>query len=311
MKRLCLVTAVALAAAPATAAPGKTIVLQSEGRADAATRAKLDASLVKLASAGGAQVLPGETTFTETATAVGCAPETPACRDEVLGMLGVDELVYATMTPRPGGHEVTVYRVARGATRDTKIFVATGRPTEQLGDIASLFGVTAAPVTTPGADAPLETTPITEPEAAPLLPETEPVAPVVATGPLSPATQPIDAGPSRRRTQLQIAGMAGGGAMVLVGFLLWGEAGTIQEDIDVHPTATREQLQALAELERRGDGYATWGNVMFLGGAVLGGVSTYLYLKDRKARSATHTARIAPTVMGSGAGLTLTLGGSR
>jgi hypothetical protein len=99
--------------------------------------------------------------------------------------------------------------------------------------------------------------------------------------------------------------------MVLVGFLLWGEAGTIQEEIDVHPTITRPQLEALAELERRGDRYARWGNVFFLGGAILGGVSTYYYVKGRKARSTAQTARLAPAVLGDGAGFTLTFGGTR
>lgn len=250
-------------------------------------------------------------------------------------MLAVDELVYASLAPKPGGVEVTVYRVSRGATRTAKTFIATGASADDLGAVSSLFARTRtaptprapAPTPTPPASAslaatasttgsaaattePAATTTEPSPELTSLPPATEPAAPVVATAPLPAPTQPIDLGPSRTRTRLQLAGMGAGGAMVLVGFLLWGEAGTIQEEIDVHPTTTRDQLESLAELERRGDRYAAWGNVFFLGGAIVGGVSTYFYLKDRKARSA-QTARIAPAVLGDGAGFTLTFGGSR
>lgn len=305
--RALLIAAILASAAPAGADPVKVIVLQTEGRADADLRARLDTSLIKLASTGDAKVTPGDITFTDAAAAVGCTPDVPTCRDEVLGMLTVDEIVYAVATPKPGGVELVVHRVERGGTvRDAKTLLATGASTEQLDDIAPLFGGA-----TPSAADPIGAT--SDPGGPP--PDTLPVAtdptqrPTEAAVTMQPAMTDLD---TKRGTRLQVAGMIGGGAMVFVGFLLWGEAGTIQEDVDTHPTSTREQLEDLAALERRGDSFAAWGNVLFLGGAVLGGISTYYYVKGRKARRAAQTARIAPAVFGDhGAGITFTFGGAR
>lgn len=337
MKRAVLVSLlVGALASPALAAPPTVMVLRTEGRADGKTRAKIDAALLHLATSTAAQASPGDITFTDATAAVGCEPETQACRDQVIEMLAVDEIVYATVSPKPGGLEVEVHRVTRGSTRDGKMLLASGASPDKLDGIAPLFGgaapATTEPVTatkpttttrpatpakpavavTATTSATTETTasePVTT-EPAPLPTASEPTAPVVTTPAPTPGVQ-ADVAPRRPNTRLQIAGMAGGGAMVLLGFILWGEAASIQEEVDNHPTATRKQLEDLAALERRGDSYAGWGNVMFIGGAVLGGISTYYFVKGRKARRATQTARIAPALIGHGAGFTLTFGGSQ
>ena len=54
----------------AAAEPRKLLVLQSEGRADAAVRAKIDASITRLAAAAEPGTSPGELTFSDAATAV-------------------------------------------------------------------------------------------------------------------------------------------------------------------------------------------------------------------------------------------------
>ncbi len=328
-RRLLALALIAALTSPVIADTHDVLVLQTEGRADAALRAKVDARVIKLARSTGAKVAPGDITFTDAAAAVGCNPSVPACKDEVLEMLGVDEIVLTTITPKPGGHEVLVQRVSKGGvTRDARATIK-GADGAALGDLAPLFGgappTTGAAITTaPTATTTTTTTTTTEgpdtrapsPESpydtAPLPTATEPTPPIVSTAPASPF-----AGPERdhlhrssTREKLPVIGMVGGGTMAVVGFMLWGKAGDINGEIDAAPTRTLAELQALADLESRGSSYAGWGNVLFLGGAVLGGVSTYYFLKDRKRARRASSARVMPTVFDHGAGIALTIGGS-
>jgi hypothetical protein len=304
MKRT--IASVLLLAMTATAAadPHKILVLQTEGRADAATRTKIDAALVRLATTPGKEVAPGEITFTDAAAAVGCKAEVPACRDEVLGMLAVDEVVYATTALKPGGTEIEVHRVTRGGvTREAKMILASGQSPDSLDGLAPLFneGKPAEPVTPPTAPDPTDP----GPQALPPIVEPQPSA-ITTARPMQPQ-QVDEASPSRNR--LPLYGMIGGGVSITLGFLLWGEAGTIQEEVDSHPTATAAQLDDLKALESRGDAYAGWGNLLFLSGVALGAVSTYFFLRNRK-RASLQSARIAPAVFDNGGGITLTIGGS-
>ncbi len=302
---LTAVSTVLAATGPVLAGPPKVIVLQTEGRADAATRTRIDTSLREMASTTSTDVAAGDISFTDAATAVGCAPETQACRDEVLGMLAVDEVVYGTATGKAGSTELVVHRIVRGSTKSARATLGTGPASEDLAPIEPLFGISrAAPKQEP-------TPPPTSGEvvtADPFAPApTAPAAP--APAPLGNSTQ-VDA--PQRTSRLPLAGMIGGGAMVALGFLMWGEASSIQEEIDMHPTTTRDDLSALASLESRGDAYATWGNVMFLGGIVIGAVSTYYFVRNRgRARGPGRTtAQVTPALFPSGAGLTLTIGGT-
>jgi len=307
MKRT--IASVVLVAMTATAAadPHKILVLQTEGRADAGMRTKIDATLVRFATTSGAQVSPGEITFTDAAAAVGCKPEVPACRDEVLGMLAVDEVVYATTTLKPGGTEIEVHRVTRGGvTRDAKMMLETGQSVDALDGLAPLFGdgKAAEPIVTPTTPGPTDSPP---PDALPAVVEAQP-SPIATQPPMY--SQQVDAAPTPARRRLLLAGMIGGGVSVTIGFLLWGEAGTIQEEVDSHPTATAAQIDELKALEERGDSFASWGNLLFLSGVAVGAVSTYLFVRDRKRGSALQSARIAPAVFDHGGGITLTIGGS-
>jgi hypothetical protein len=103
--------------------------------------------------------------------------------------------------------------------------------------------------------------------------------------------------------------MSAGGTMVLLGFILWGQASNIQGEINSSPNRTHADLEYIHDLEQRGDSFAAWGNVMFLGGAVVGGISAYYFWKDRRAQRS-MTARITPAVFDHGAGIAFTLGGS-
>jgi hypothetical protein len=300
----------------AYADPHKVLVLQSEGRVDAVLRTKVDASILKLAkSIAGADVSSGDTTLSDAAAAVGCKPDASPCRDEILGMLSVDELIWATLTPKPGGTEVEVHRASKGGgMAEAKMLLATGGSADKLDGVAPLFGgKPAEPVTTPVTT---PTEPVTTPtnlgepgslDPRPTEPATTPNDP--AAQPLPTPGQPVDM-PNRGRQRLELAGMIGGGALVLIGFMCWGSASDIQSQVDDAPTQTKPQIDTLRDLESRGDAYAAWGNVFFLGGAVLGGISTYFFIKDRRAHRHATTARIAPTVFDHGAGLALTFGGT-
>ena len=319
----------------AAAEPRKVLVLQSEGRADATLRAKIDAAIARLATAAQLQAAAGELTFTDAATAVGCRPDAPSCKDEVIGMLSVDEIVLTTVTPKPGGVEIAVHRIARGgAARDATMLLPTGARPDKLEAIAPLFreprdatrGAASAPAAAsqPPAgekiDRPATAAPA--PPAAPAIAPATPAEPapgipaptaVVPAPPAVPETAPAGGppvadqpGPTDRR--LELAGMIGGGSLVALGAILWGAASSTQDDINQAPTRTHQDLANLRDLESRGDVYAAAGNVLVVTGAVLGGIVTYLYLRDRRAAGA-RTARLVPTVIDHGAGLVLTLGG--
>ena len=293
--------------ATAVAEPHKIVVLQTEGRADAGTRARIDASITKLASTGGTLVSSGDITFSDAAAGAGCKPEVAACRDEVLDMLAVDEVVYTTTTLKPGGTEIEVHRVTRGGmTRDAKMMLATGQSADSLDGIAPLFtdAKPAEPVVDPKPPGPTEPAP---PAVLPTVTDPKPSA-VATQSPLFP--EETDRGPAPPRSRLQLAGMIGGGLSMTIGFLLWGQAGTIQDQVDTAPTTTAANLNDLKALETRGDSFAAWGNVLFLSGMALGAVSTYFYIKGRKTHTTSQSARITPAVFDHGAGITLTLGGS-
>jgi hypothetical protein len=356
---------------PAAAVPHKVLVLQSEGRADAATRGKINAAIVKLALASEPQTSAGELTYSDAATAVGCKPETALCRDEVLGMLAVDEIVTTTVTPKPGGLEIAVHRITMGGvSRDATMLLLTGTPPDKLDGIAPLFGAKPAARPAPAAPpAPASPGPAARPSpvspaaappgptarpaiaaspgpagpaaSAPPAPPGRPTSPALATterpagepplippptavkheplpppGTMTPGASPMGTAnvppadePSTRRHRLEIAGMAGGGGMVVIGLVLWSAASGVQGDIDKAPTRTKQDLIDLKNLESKGDGYAALGNLFTVGGLVIGGIGTYYYIKDRRAASTT-TARLTPTVFDHGAGLVFTIGGT-
>ena len=342
---LCVLAALAGSAA----AEKKIQVLQADGRADAKVRAKIDTGVLALAKTTGDQIVPGDITFPDAAAAVGCQPDEAACKDEVLGMLSVDEIVITTVTPKPGGFEVAVRRVTKGgASRDATSFVAADK-LDKLDTIAPLFSASApppaAPVTPPSPavtppspavtppspflptrpTTPPATTPVTPPATTPAITTTQPATPETApTAPLAPSPYavaeprpspiatppggvPRDDGTTGRPRLLKV-GMAGGGSLLLVGLVLWASAASAQGEIDGAPVGTKAQLLALQELERKGDTYAGLGNLFVVGGLVLGGVSTYYFVKGNRRRAS--SARLVPAVFDRGGGLALAIGAS-
>lgn len=316
MKRV-LVVALLLIAHVAIADPSNVLVLRAEGTADASTRTSIDTHVLRLAKHIDGKVEPGEITLTEAAALVGCDASDASCKDSVLTTLGVDEIVATTVTATPAGYNVTVRRITKeGAPRAAQTTIASAQsPDARLDtDIGPLFGMvvepTAAAVKLPPAEPtpPPTSNPPPPPPLAPTDTSTAPITNDVTAAPNGAITPPAEGQPHSRR--LQKIGMGVGAGFVVLGFIMWGQAADVQGQIDDKPEPrTSADFQDLRDLEQKGDDLAGAGNLFFLAGAVLGGVSTYYYVKAGKAQHA-QTARITPTAFPHGAGLTLTIGGA-
>jgi hypothetical protein len=330
------------------AAAGKLLVLHSDGNADAKTRARIDAAVLRLAQSGKDAVTPSEITYNEATAMVGCKPEDASCRDEVINTLAVDELLIVNVNNKAPGFEVTIRRAGKGGkTHDASTNVTADKldKVEALGPVFGLkapvvveppkppvtdpigptkppvtqdpIGPTRPPVTDPTrppvTDPNITKPPVTDPNRidepnkvgdviAPIKKDPEPIG--------TPGTEPRDK-PNRKR--LYVGGMATGGAMMLIGFIAWGAESSVQGDIDATPNPRNQtQLTALRDLEDRAGRLATTGNVFFVSGLVVTGVSTYLYIRHRRnAKRSSSSAMLVPSVFDHGAGLTLSFGGGR
>jgi hypothetical protein len=314
-RALAIATLAALVATASIAAAQplqRVLVLRSEGPAvDAETRARADAAVLALARGGATgDVTQGDITYGDAAMMVGCSGNLAACKDLVLDTLAVDVIVTVSLGPPVMGEMmVTIRRAGRtGTPAEAKGMVTVLDPAARLPAVAgALFGVApaAAPVVAPAAVT-TEPTPLVTPfpEPAPAL-ATEPAAETVTAAPDQTITATLDDRP--RRSRLPIAGLGAGGGLFLVGLVLWTKAADTQDQIDRAPTATRDDLERLAALERDADGYATWGNITAFGGIALAGVSGYFWWRQRRQA---RTARLVPAVFDYGAGVTLVIGGA-
>ncbi|HEY4181599.1 MAG TPA: hypothetical protein VGM90_32370 [Kofleriaceae bacterium] len=317
MKRIVAAALVAAMVSPAWADPRKMLVLQAEGRSDGKIKVQVDAAIIKLAKTTDAQISPGDISMTDAAAAVGCQIDAPGCSDEILQMLSVDELVYAVVSPKPGGNEVIAYRIGKGGTkREAKSMILTGKPADKIDGVAALFLQSTTNSLPPaGTPTPVAEPPVTTAEPQPLPTTTElPPEPTTTTTTTTTTVRPAEQPPQyvdqpQPKSKWPLIGTITGGGMVLLGFACWGKASSVQSEIDGAPTATRADLNHIKDLEKNGDGFAGLGNIMFIGGAVLGGISAYYLVKQRRS-GATTTARIQPTAFDHGAGIALTIGGS-
>lgn len=286
-----------LVATTQTAFADKVLVMKAEGRADAKIRTRVDTTIAKLAAAGPDATSPGEITYTEAAAMVGCAPEEATCRDEVIGMLAVDEIVIVTVTPKPGGFDVQVRRAGKaGASREVTMLASTER-LDTLDGIAPLFGAQPLPGSTtepPTTTSPTEPSPGVEPAPTDPIMNVPVQPPNVDRGPVNPH-------PNRR---LHIAGMVTGGVILTLGLISWGSAAGVADEIAAHPLDTLADINEVKDLEAKGDGLAGFGNFCFVAGLALGGVSTYFYLRGRsRSQRAVPTTAIAPIVTPDSIGL--------
>lgn len=274
---IALTTAVALVSS-VMAQSRKVLVLPIDGNAPSEQRASLDASVVKLARDKiGGNITTGDTTFSETASAVGCVPDEPGCGETVRSMLGVDELVWGTAMTANGATTVTVHRVSasRGEQTQSAVITETDGGDQAEGDIEALF----APTT--GSDGSGS-----------------------ASGPERPPGKSFF---DTRERKLGVALLGGGTIALVIGFSLWSKAGSLQDQIDSAPTTTLAEIDALRALEDRAGSRALWGNVFVVLGAAAAGFGGYYLWKDRKNRRA---ATLAPAPVDTGTGMSFVLRGA-
>lgn len=242
--------------AVANAGPRRVLVLPLDGNADGTTRVRINATIQKLtkATAEGAIVTVGDATFEETAAAVGCDPATPKCAVSVRQMLGVDELVYGTVTADPSGQTAVVVRRSSMESNPPKESTATlpaGEPADRTEhDLSPMFGVA------PG-DPP--------PPPPPVLPPAPPAAPV-----------------DHAQRNIGIACATGGGVVFLIGLGLWASASSKQDQIDSAPVGSAKQLMSLRDLEDSAQKYAIGGDLVVLAGLALGGYGAWVLYKDHQ-----------------------------
>jgi hypothetical protein len=301
--------AATLYASLASAETHKVLVLKADGNADAATKAKVDAEVQKLArSLPGATIETGEVTFTDAAVAVGCSGSEAQCRDDVLNTMGVDEVVAITVTAMPSGDtRVLVDRIPKSTgIKNATSTVASGQALEAKleSDIGPTFGAKAPeppppPVTPPPPPTPPPSTGVVTPAFG----EPGPTTTEPSTTPIpneTPTSQPTAEGTSSSRGP--VIGFAVGGGLVVLSLIMWGEASSTQGDINSAPTKTITDFQNLQNLESKGETYAALGNVFFIGGLVVAGVSGYFFWRDHR-KHATASAMVAPTLFDHGAGI--------
>ena len=342
MKRT-LAIALLCAAHAASAESRHVLVLRAEGNANAEARGKIDTQVLKLAKSIQGNVEAGDISFTDAAAAVGCSPTDAPCRDEVLATMGVDEIVVTLVTASGSELKISVKRISKGAPpKEASTAVPSNQPADAKmnSDIGPLFGlVQAAPDKTPPKDdkataaaalgASLAAKNPTETKAPEPTPVPPPTTPPTTTTPDSHTAEPpktaqadtnVTAAPNGQvvttpegtsdNRRLEMIGMATGGGLVVAGMVCWLVAGSAQADINSAPTNNPTDFKNLRDLESRGDTFAAIGNIAFIGGLAVGGVSAFFYWRDRDSHS-TQQARLAPAVFPHGGGVTLTIGGAR
>lgn len=289
--RFALVLAIAAVAASVGAGPRKVLVLPVDGNADPAMRAKLTTVVQELSRTVPGDITNGDTTFAETASAVGCDPNKPPCVDSVLTTLAVDEVVWGTATTTDGTTTFVVKRATKGTPphEQTAILASTEQPEEAGPRIGPLFGVTSMP---PAGSASGSAGSATSTGSA------EPA------GSAAPSSPPPPAVPWSQDKKLGVGLVVGGGALIIVGVAMWASESGVQSDIDAAPDQSASDIQHLKDLESKAQGYAWGGNIAMVLGLGAGGYGAYLLWKDHKEHT-TLTPAPAP-----GGGVTFVLRGS-
>ena len=296
---------------PVAAAPRKVLVLPLDGTAPAETRKKLSASFQKMARVLDGEVQPGNTSLSDTATAIGCDPAKPACVENVRATLGVDELVYGTADEADGTITVVAKRYRRGKpVRHLTVTQPSSEPPNKIEpELLPVFGNEPLPTDGTTTDTPKNPV-ITDPHD-PNNPNnanaTNPNPNTDTTTATDPLQQPqaAEGGSPNRERNIWIGVTAGGGVLVALGMALWAQAGNLQDDIDNAPTNTNADFIRLNELEDKASSRAWAGNVVMVAGLAVAGYGGYRLWKYFR----TKNVAVTPTPVEGGAAVTLTIVG--
>lgn len=313
----------ALCATSIATAGRRVLVLKSDGKAPIEIKVRIDTQVLQLAKTTSTTVESGEVTFADATAAVGCSGSEVQCRNDVLSTMSVDEIVSLTVTAMPNGDiRVAVHRIPKsGPIREAETTIPAGQSVDAkvAEGVGPLFGVKLKPVpeSTSVTTVESERNPTAEPEGAPTgafggTERTESHANTenVREAPFEHAdTRPSEQNqkvPSERRTSGRvIGGLVVGGTLMTTAVVLWLQASGTQADINGAAVNSPADFRRLQDLESKGDAYANFGNVFFIAGAVVAGVSGYFFWRDRMLPSG--QASITPTVFDHGAGIALTV----
>lgn len=281
----------------------KVLVLPLDGDADAAQRAHYTASIHRLARVLDRDAALGRATFADTATAIGCDPAQAACAEEVRRTLAVDHLVYGSLARGrdAGALTLTVRRAAAGAPPRT-VSTAT------------------APGAAPEAAEPT-IFPLFQRETRSPIGERAPGAPEVVSGPApgesgpigvagpDAGAAPVPAGSGSRRERprdartLGLVAAGGGGTLVAIGLSLWSSASRLEGTLARHPVVTRDDFDALRELEADARARAWTGNALVLAGLAVGGLGGWILYREHRARRAPRMVVVPTPIPGGGVAL--------
>lgn len=262
----------------AEAAPRKVLVLPIDGSVDPAVRARLNTSVQKLANNIEGKVTVGDTTFEETAAALGCDAESPECAESVRATLGVDELVFG--------------RASTTGT-ETTLVVRRVRSKTAWREGTTTFSIDDAPER---ADATVDT------ELSPLFDVQPPTPPPIETPPPvetpPPAGQlPVDEPSNPGRTR-GILLTSGGGVAIVLGLVLWANVASTQDEIDAANPEDEGDFRNLADKEDKAQRNAIIGDILVVAGVAVAAWGGWTIYKSRES-----SVTVTPTATPTGAGV--------
>jgi hypothetical protein len=284
-----VIAAVALVAAapPAAADATKVFPLAGTLRGDAAgAPAAMTAALVTALDAEVAAVA-----IDDAASVLGCAIDDTSCLAAIARSLSASRLVFGSVATAGGRAQVTVTTYTRGEAAAHRTFALAGTTPDELAvaliaDAGPFLGV-PAPV-----------------EADPPGPAADPTA-IPAAPPPAPAP--------RRGTPRYAWGVIAGGVVLagVGGGFLWS-ARSLRDDVARAPTATRDEVDRLLQLEATGRRRTRIGGALAIAGGavVITGVVLAIVHRggDREARDAS-AVRVEPALVPGGAMVVLSIGG--
>ncbi|MEO6776412.1 MAG: hypothetical protein ABI467_25940 [Kofleriaceae bacterium] len=297
-RSLAIVAAAAMGWSTLASAGGRrVVVLPIDGDADPALRQQLTAIVVALVKSEGDDVVTADTSFAESASALGCDPHAPACVEQVRAGLDVDEIVFGSAFS--GGDQTTAViskvethqprqdqTVSIGAHQSAASAEATLRP--------MFAGATPRPVaeTASGSES--------VPASASASGSGSGSGSISAVTTSDASLAPHETWFSTRDRKLGFGLAAGGGLVFCIGLALWASESGLQGQIDASPANTSAQISSLRDLEDRASTKAWEGNVLVVAGLAAAGVGTYYLLRDREVH-----ATVAPVDHGGGAAVVL------
>ncbi|MFN0253784.1 MAG: hypothetical protein ACKV2T_43360 [Kofleriaceae bacterium] len=249
------------------------LVLPIDGSVDPGVRARLNANVQKLASNIDGKVTIGDTTFDETAAALGCDAEMQICADSVRATLGVDELVFGRATTT-GTQTTLVVRRVRSKTAWRE-----GQSTFSVDDAPEKSGTTV------------------DTELSPLFDVTPPPPPpIVDTPPIAETPPRVDEPSNSVRTRGILLAM-GGGVAAILGVVLWVNVSNTQDEIDAANPTDADDFRALEEKEDKAQRNAIIGDVLVVAGVALAAWGGWTIYQSRES-AVTVTPTATPTSAG-------------